>query len=151
MSALWGFLGTIVGAAAVFAATVWQQHVSHEHERESQRRGAQIEILNELEDVVMTYVERSGAERRQRRAAGLPGPLGGSSPTEVITALFRVRRLATRVLDDNVRMEATALWDAFVDADNATEPTDEKRKKDKALDQADKVLKLIGDKLRALY
>ena len=69
-AALWGFIGTVVGAGATFVATVWQQHVSHKRERESRRRDYQIQILTMLLDAAVNLIKWEDSVNKGRLHVG---------------------------------------------------------------------------------
>lgn len=132
-AALWGFLGTIVGAASVFGATVWQQRVSDKHERERRRRDSQIEILTELLDAIsdMLYSTGRGWNDAQSR--------------------FRATRLVCSVVDQDLRAECAKAFQDFDAVEEARKTDHFEQRRREATEQISLVSGLIGAQLRALY
>lgn len=150
-AALWGFLGTIVGAASVFGATVWQQRVSHKHERESRRRDSQIQVLTELLDAAVNLIKCEDSVNKDRRQTG--EKIQSVKPSsEVVAARFEVMKLTTLVLDGGVLRGKVEDVIEVLRAINETEdPEVFRQRSQEAAQHHGLLLTEIGEQLRALY
>jgi hypothetical protein len=164
MEAVWGFIGTLVGALASIGTTyitgrnaVILQTVTAERARDEQNRILQRETLLNLQDAVsdtLRLVARAHLEDRQAYRAGTSwgrNMLGEDIDEAMRISFRRVSLLTARVADDSLRQSVKG---ALAIADGVSHAADEKSAMHQfslAMEAGGAIMESIGDCLRKQY
>ncbi len=163
-AALWGFIGTLVGAIASIA-TVWisnkhaaslQQYAS-ELERNERRRAFQRDTLLSLQDALHDELRISSrvyyADKRAFVESGSWGTqlLGDELNESSRIASRKVTILLDRVIDDELRKNIGELRTAMTNATMASSPESAENLFQSMMVRAPATMEQIGKALRAQY
>lgn len=163
-SAVWGLIGTIVGAIASIATT-WlsissSSKLQEERVRAERRERAnafQRETLLELQEAVhgtLRLVHQAYIEDRDSLRAGTPwskAMLSDKLDENLRLARHRIAILVERVSDDNVRQQVKALMKIASQATLATSEPEAKAHLDCCSSESYQVLETLGSALRSYY
>tara|TARA_Y100000780_G_C13673711_1_gene413385 strand:- start:287 stop:802 length:516 start_codon:yes stop_codon:yes gene_type:complete len=163
-AALWGLLGTIVGAAASIATTVIAsknaaslQFAAASHEREEQARAFQRDTLIELQDAVHDELRAITllymADEVAYRETGTWGRkmLGEELNNQVRLAGRRTLLLSERISDENLRDHLKCLRSLLTEVQMAREAALAESTHIAAMSMGISVMEHIGTVLRSLY
>lgn len=163
-AALWGFLGTIVGAAASIATTVIAsrnatslQSTAAALERKEKARAFQRDTLIELQDAVHDELRAVAlvymADEAAYRETHIWGRkmLGEELNNKVHLAGRRTLLLSERIADDNLREYLKSLRSLLTDVQMARDASQAERTHMAAMDMGTSVMEHIGTVLRSLY
>jgi hypothetical protein len=125
-SAVWGFIGTLVGALAALGATYLQQSHASKREREASKRQAeerkhafQRDTVLELQEVLAGLARlHAGLHHHSEMEWRKSGQWGRSQLPDdinegVLTEAVRVVMLAERIDDDDLRQSLRTFTDAL--------------------------------------
>mgnify|MGYP004546618315 CR=1 FL=1 len=164
MDALWGLIGTLIGALASIGTT-WittrnaatQQIASAEYSRAEQNRAFQRETLLELQTAVsdlMRLVSRAHLEYRQAFHAGTAWGrhmLGEELDADIGTSFRKVSVLNARVADDQLRTNVKLAMESAAKVSEAVDESSAIYQFSVAVDVGAKLMDRIGDSLRKQY
>ena len=164
MEALWGLIGTLIGALASIGTT-WitvrnaatQQIASVEYARAEQNRAFQRETLLELQTAVidlMRLVSRAHLEDRQAFRAGTPwgrNMLSEALDADMGTLFRKVALFTARVADEQLRADVKFAIESAATVSVAHDESSAISQFAQAMHLGTNLMEQIGDRLRKQY
>jgi hypothetical protein len=164
MEALWGLIGTLIGALASIGTT-WittrnaatQQIASAEYARAEQNRAFQRETLLQLQTEVsdlLRLVARAHLQDRKAFQAGSPwghNMLDSDLDADMGTSFKKVSILTARVVDEQLRADVKLAVESVAGVSGAVDESSALSRFATAMHMGTSLMERIGDSLRKQY
>jgi hypothetical protein len=161
-SAIWGLIGTIVGALASILTTLlinwnsrWLQKDAKRFDREEKRKEFQIENLIKLQEAAMASMRLAARVHledtkyfRVNPEEINPGPLPEELSNEMMLSIQKLNLLTERVDDDELRENLRSLRDRICEVHRSTSETHSQSLLSNASELFNSVQQEIGALLR---